>query len=181
MSSQRDLARRLAREGAAGFEPVVRASERRLYRVALRILGRAADAEDAVQEAFLRAYDALLEGRYDERLRMEAWLIAIVSRVSIDMLRRRAVRAPADVELELLSELDTQAARRGSLDEATLHGVLDVARWLQELPPDQRAAIVLRFMEDLTNAEVALALGVSEGAVEQRIIRARASLRRRES
>lgn len=170
MSSHKDIARRIAREGALGFEPVVRSTEKRLYRVALRILGRASDAEDAVQEAYLRAFDALLDGNYDERLRLEAWLIAIVSRIAIDMLRKRSVRDK--------SALDFVAA--AGLSEETLTGVLEVGRWLDELPPDQRAAVVLRFFEEMTNAEVADALGVSEGAVEQRIIRARASLRRRE-
>lgn len=170
MSSHKDIARRIAREGALGFEPVVRATEQRLHRVALRILGRASDAEDAVQEAYLRAYDALLEGKYDERLRIEAWLVAIVSRVAIDLLRRRTVRDKADLEY-----LTTTG-----LSEETLAGVIEVGRWLEDLPPDQRAAVVLRFMEEMTNAEVAAALGVSEGAVEQRIIRARASLRRRD-
>ncbi len=170
MSSHKEIARRIAREGALGFEPIVRSTEKRLYRVALRILGRASDAEDAVQEAFMRAFDALLEGKYDERLRVEAWLVAIVSRVAIDVLRRRSVRDKADLDYVSTT----------GLSEDTLTSVIEVGRWLEQLPPDQRAAVVLRFMEEMTNAEVAVALGVSEGAVEQRIIRARASLRRRE-
>lgn len=155
------------------FAPIVRSTSARLYRVAARILGSAADAQDAVQDAYVRAYDALQQDRYDERLRMEAWLVTILTRVCIDMLRTRKVRA--DEGLRQTSALP----QIPDAEENQALALMELSRWLEALPPDQRAAIVLRFMEGMTSAEVGVALGVSEGAVEQRILRARATLRKR--
>jgi len=156
-------------QGIAAFEPVVRAAAPRLYRVALRILGSGADAEDAVQEAFARAFDALKAGRYDERMRMEAWLVTIVTRVCIDSLRGRRAK----------DEVGAETSAATGLPEEQRLALVELSRWMEGLPPDQRAAVVLKFMEEMTSAEVAAALGVSEGAVEQRILRARAMLRKR--
>lgn len=164
----RRLKEEIDSQGIAAFEPLVRAAAPRLYRVAVRITGSAADAEDAVQEAFARAFDALKAGRYDERLRMEAWLVTIVTRVCIDSLRARRENG----------ELAPEAAAVGLPEEQRL-ALVELSRWMEGLPPDQRAAVVLKFMEEMTSAEVAAALGVSEGAVEQRILRARAMLRKR--
>lgn len=144
-----------------------------MYRVALRILGSPSEAEDAVQESFARAYDALSAGKYDEQYKMEAWLVTITTRVAIDMLRSRDVRArvaspmdPADVSLP------------GATDEQ-LAAIVDLANWMDGLPPDQRAAVVLKYIEGMSSAEVGEVLGVSEGAIEQRLFRARATLKKR--
>lgn len=166
----RDVRARLLAEGPAGFAPVVQATSPRLYRLALRLLGVAADAEDAVQEGYARAYDALVAGRYDEREKLEGWLVAIVTRVSIDMLRSRKPRVPDD------TLVDTPAS---GPDEDSLASARDLSRMLDDLPPDQRAAVVLKMVEGMTSAEVGRALGVSEGAVEQRLLRARATLRKK--
>lgn len=172
MDDARALLRRIEADGIAAFEPVVRAVSPRLYRVAARMLGDTPDAEDAVQEAFIRAYDALRSGRYDERMKMEAWLVTIVTRVAIDALRSRKGRPEADE-----AAVSSAPGRAGGDDAAV--AMIELARWVDGLPPDQRAAVVLRFMEGMTSAEVAAALGISEGAVEQRILRARATLRKR--
>jgi RNA polymerase sigma-70 factor, ECF subfamily len=168
----REIAEQIALHGALGFGPIVRATEDRLYRIAVRILADQTDAEDALQETYLRAYNALAAGRYDERLRMEAWLVTIVTRVSIDSLRNRKRRAAAD---------EAEPRAHASLDEDQLTAIVELGRWVSELAPDQRAAVVLKFMEGMTSAEVAVILGVSEGAVEQRLLRARAALKRREA
>lgn len=154
------------------FAPIVRATSSRLYRVAARILGSAADAQDAVQDAYVRAYDALRQDRYDERLRMEAWLVTIVTRICIDVLRARKVRADEGARTATAPRQVPDAQENQAL------ALMALSRWLETLPPDQRAAIVLRFMEGMTSAEVGVALGISEGAVEQRILRARATLRK---
>lgn len=172
MSGTREIAERIAQHGALGFGPFVRATEDRLFRIALRILANQTDAEDALQEAYLRAYDALRTGRYDERLRMEAWLVTIVTHIAIDTLRARKRRPAAD---------DAEPLSQEALDEDQLAAIVELGRWVSELAPDQRAAVVLKFMEGMTSAEVAAILGISEGAVEQRLLRARAALKRREA
>ncbi len=172
MTGPREIAERIAAQGVAGFGPVVRATEARLYRVALRILGDATDAEDAVQESYTRAYDALSRGRYDEQLRVEAWLVTIVTRVAIDALRSRKRQPPGS---------DDEPCSQRALSEDQLAAVVELGRWLSELGPEQRAAVVLKHMEGMTCAEVAVVLGISEGAVEQRLLRAKAALKRREA
>lgn len=171
VTESRDLAAQIAEQGPRAFGPVVRATQDRLYRVALRILGDPTEAEDAVQDAYVRAFDALSAGRYDERLRLDSWLVTIVSRVAIDLLRGRRVRQLA------LVRHDADLARGG--DEAQLAAAYELGCWLDALVPDQRVVVVLKFMEGMTSAEVGGVLGISEGAVEQRIVRARAALRKR--
>ncbi len=170
MTTTRKLAERIEREGPTALTPVVEATTPRLYRAAFRLLGRRAEAEDAVQEAFLRALRALSTGRYEERLRMEAWLVTIVTRVAIDQRRSEKVRAAEDLRDEI---------EEGTSEGEQLARALELGRWLDALPVDQREAVVLKYLEGLTSAEVALALGVSEGAIEQRLLRARATLKRR--
>ncbi len=172
MPSYRAIAEWIATQGPGGFGPVVRSTQHRLYRVALRILADAADAEDAVQEAYLRAFDAICGGRYDERTRIEAWLVTIVSRVAIDALRSRKVRA-----------LESESLPPGppEMGEDQLCALVELEQRLSDLSPEQRVLVVLKFMEGLTSAEVGDVLGISEGAVEQRLLRARATLKRRAS
>lgn len=152
------------------FVATLRATTPRLFRVAMRLVGRRAEAEDAVQEGSLRAYDAIVAGRYDDRLAMEAWLVAIVSRVCIDMLRRRKVRAETE------SGVDPASVRWDTATDAQVGAALELGRWLEALPIDQKAAVVLKYFEGMTSREAAVALGVTEGAIEQRLIRARAKL-----
>ena len=180
MTGPREIAERVAAQGIVGFGPIVRATEARLYRIALRILANASDAEDAVQESYTRAYDALLRGRYDEQLRVEAWLVTIVTRVSIDALRSRK-RLPPSARHPAGSSSDDEPASSRALSEDQLAAVMELGRWLNDLVPDQRAAVVLKYVEGMTSAEVASVLGVSEGAVEQRLLRAKAALKRREA
>ncbi|MFO0611818.1 MAG: sigma-70 family RNA polymerase sigma factor [Polyangiaceae bacterium] len=157
-------------EDTASFVGTLRASTPRLFRVALRLLGRRAEAEDAVQEGALKAFDAIASGRYDDRLAMESWLVAIVSRVAIDMLRRRKVRGEAD------AAIDPESVRWDTATDDQVGAAIEIGRWLAALPIDQRAAVVLKYFEGMTSREAAEVLGVSEGAVEQRLLRARAKL-----
>jgi RNA polymerase sigma-70 factor (ECF subfamily) len=96
----------------------------------------------------------------------------VVTNTAIDSLRRKAVR-PAGTD----DKLEGTVART---DDPEAHMALsELSDWLADLPPDQRAAVVLKSVEGLTTPEVAKILECSEGAVEQRLVRARATLRRR--
>lgn len=173
-----DHRERAVHHPGAGLEELAalaRTSSSRLFRVAMRLLANRAEAEDAVQEGCLRAYDAIQAGQYDDRGRMETWLYTIVTRVAMDMLRSRKAREPVHAQIDPAS-----VAWPGATEEQIL-AILELDRWLAVLPPDQRAAVVLKELEGMTHAEVGLALGVSEGAIEQRLLRARATLKRRMS
>ena len=155
----------------AAFGRIVDATSARLVRLAARMLGSVVDAEDVVQEAYVKAYRALTTGDFDGRANVSTWLYRIVTNQAIDAMRGRARRPkPTDTADESTSDL---ASAEQKLALAELSDFID------ELPPDQRATLVLKAVEGMTSPEIAEVLQCSEGAVEQRLVRARAALRKR--
>lgn len=156
---------------AAAFQRIVDATSARLVRLAARMLGNVSDAEDVVQEAYVKAHRALMTGEFDGRANVSTWLYRIVTNQSIDAMRSRKRRPqPTDTADESTSDL-ASAEQKLALTE--------LEDWMSELPADQRAALVLKAVEGLTSPEIAEVLQCSEGAVEQRLVRARAALRKR--
>ena len=156
----------------SAFQQIVDATSQKLVRLGARIMGNQADAEDVVQEAYVKAYRALTAGEFDRRSSTNTWLYRIVVNGAIDAKRSRKRRAEAsDEQVDPGWDGAARAEARLALSE------LD--EWLEALPPDQRAALVLQSTEGLNNAEIAQIMGVSEGAVEQRLVRARAALRQK--
>jgi RNA polymerase sigma-70 factor (ECF subfamily) len=156
---------------AAAFQQVVGATSARLVRLAARMLGNVVDAEDVVQEAYVKAYRSLMTGEFDGRANVSTWLYRIVTNQAIDAMRSRARRPkPTDTADESTSDL-ASAEEKLALTE--------LSDWMEDLPADQRAALVLKAVEGLTSPEIAEILQCSEGAVEQRLVRARAALRKR--
>jgi RNA polymerase sigma-70 factor (ECF subfamily) len=141
---------------------------RRLYGVAYRMTGNAADAEDLVQETLLRAWSAF--ERFREGTNIRAWLHTILQRVRIDALRRAGRRPPTD-------ELDEEGPAVPAPQDALARGGEDLGRAVAGLPEVYRAAVVLRDIEELTYAEIAQALQVPIGTVMSRIHRGRSLLR----
>jgi RNA polymerase sigma-70 factor, ECF subfamily len=154
------------------FAELVRATSPRLYRLALRLTGDPAEVDDILQETYLRAHLALCDGDFEERATLATWLYRVATNVAIDALRRRRRWGGL---LRLFRPLATVPAEAVEARTA----LAQTAAILSALPPEQAAAIVLTQVEGLSNAEAAAALGCSEGAVEQRLIRARAALRKR--
>ncbi len=163
------------------FEGLVRARQDRLYSIALRILGDPTEAEDAAQDAFIRAYRAL--GGWDaERiaaLRLDAWLATIVVNVARTRARRRATTG-GRASLTFLDELDHPSGTSAE----TPHGRLDrrqaIEAWanrLLALPERYRAPIVLRHVDGLGYDEIAIALERPEGTVKAQVHRGLALLR----
>jgi RNA polymerase sigma-70 factor, ECF subfamily len=117
----------------------------------------------------VKAYDALAAGRFDGRSALTTWLYRIVTRTAIDLRRSRASR-------EKLA--DVAAGSAFDPGGADAHVALrELEALLDELPDEQRSTLVLQAMEGFTNREIGEILGCSEGAVEQRLIRARAALK----
>jgi RNA polymerase sigma-70 factor (sigma-E family) len=146
-------------EGAR-FEEVFPDLYRLAYRVSYRVLGDRGDAEDVAQEALARAH--LRWGRLHER--PEGWIVTVATNLSIDRLRRRR-RVSALVE-EPLAVVDIHRGER-----------IDLARALRRLPRRQRQVVVLRYLADWSENDVATALGVSGGAVKSHASRGLAALR----
>ncbi len=151
----------------SAFETIVARYRAPLLRYAERFLPRDR-AEDAVQQAFVRAFDAL--PRDDAELNLRPWLYRIVHNTALNALRDRTLQhgdLPEDIDG--VEQPDQALERR--------QGLRDVLGAVAALPSRQRDAIVLRELEGRSYAEIATELGVSGGAVRQLLNRARNRLR----
>jgi RNA polymerase sigma-70 factor (ECF subfamily) len=161
----------LAGGGAAGeaaFGELVRRHGAGLARHLRGVTGDEALAEDLLQEALLRVYQAR-ERWTPGQASLRTWLHRVAHNLAIDALRRRKHRGVDALEAAA-EELDP-----GPGPEERLLGRLrgeDVRAALGELPPRDREVVALRFEEDLSHAEIAAIVGGSEGAVKQRVWRA---------
>jgi len=163
----RDLAARASRGDETAFVELVRLHERRVYNLALRMLGRPEDARDAAQEAFLSCYRNLGSFRGDAAF--STWLHRIALNACYDALRRRK-----DVlGLEEAPE-PPPAADHG--DAVTTS--VDVRRALLVVPQEFRAVLVLHDVQDLGYEEIAGILNVPVGTVKSRLHRGRVALGR---
>ena len=141
---------------------------RALYGTAFRMTRNAHDAEDLVQETFLRAYRGF-DG-YEAGTNIRAWLFTILHRVRTDAFRR-AGRSPQTVEMK------DDGPSVPAPQEALATGGEEVERALAALPEVFRVAVVLRDVEELTYDEIARALAIPIGTVMSRIHRGRALMR----
>jgi RNA polymerase sigma factor (sigma-70 family) len=178
------LAKLLSEDLDAGFAELIRAYERMMYTLALRVCGVPADAEDIAAEAFLKAYSAL-RGYNRERLielRLRPWLVTIQLNVWRNWVRSRARRPTAafpgkagaaeGTELEL-------AAPGASIEEQVelAETSRELVGLLNQLPTTQRTAIVLRHVIELPVAEIAEILGCPPGTVKSHVSRGLKRLR----
>ena len=153
------------------FEQLVERTSGDLYRLAVRLTGDLAEADDVLQTTYLRAFEALRAGAFRGESRLETWLYRIVTHAAFDSRRSHRRR-------ERLAEHDPDAQQAPERMEASVElGELRTA--LQALPEDQRTALVLKELQGLSGREVAEVMERSEGAVEQLLVRARAALRER--
>ena len=141
-----------------------------LYRVAFSVLRNAADAEDAVQEAFLRVLrhrDKLSEVR-DRRV----WLIRIVWNIVLDRKRRARTRPETDDVAELARVLPSTGLSAEQVASAAQHHARVVA-CVEQLPSKEREVLMLSAFEELSSVEIASVLGITESSVRSRLYRAR--------
>jgi RNA polymerase sigma-70 factor, ECF subfamily len=141
----------------------------RCARIAVRILGNHEDAEEAIQDAFLRAYRAL--DSYEHRERFSAWLTRILVNQCRTVLARSRRRDAVFADLDLRQ---VEFAIEAAPDEGPWP---ELERVLARLPADQREAIVLRYADDLTYEEMSRITGAGESALKMRVQRAFARLR----
>ena len=165
-------------DGSA-FEEIVRAYEKNVYNLALRMTASREDALDLSQEAFLKAYSSLHTFRGESKF--SVWLYRIVSNTCLDFLRVRARRNETSLERE---DEDGETARWEIPDESLSPERLlerkltreSVQRALMSLPEDQRKILLLREIEGLSYEEIARVLSLESGTVKSRIFRARRKL-----
>jgi RNA polymerase sigma-70 factor (ECF subfamily) len=153
------------------FGELVQRYERDVFNLAYRMLNDRGEAEDAAQEAFLRAYANL--DRYDVTRSFKTWVLSITSNHCIDRLRRRRL-----TWLSLEEPLPPHPALTSDIpgpEEAMLTNErnLLVQELLTELSPEYRLAVVLRYWYELSYAEIAEMLDTTESAIKSRLFRAR--------
>ncbi|MBC5829285.1 MAG: sigma-70 family RNA polymerase sigma factor [Candidatus Eremiobacteraeota bacterium] len=169
--------------GIERFDRIVDDYQRRLYGFALRMTGNREDAEEIVQDAFVRAYRALGKMSLEQRseLRLQPWLYTITLNVTRNRLRSKK---PTSVALDSLADPDAllRGAREGPPQpEAIVERDADmilVERALLQLPMHLRAAATLRFIEGYSHPEIAEILGQPIGTVKSHVHRAVRILRR---
>ena len=170
------LIRRVLAGDTDAFEPLVTENQTKAFHLACRLLGNEADAADAVQDAFLKAYTALRDFRGDSRF--SVWLYRLVNNVCIDMLRRRKRQETVPLQTEDADGEETDLplpderwdpaalAERASDREA-------VRAALAALPADCREILTLREIGGLSYEELAVQLDLEPGTVKSRLNRAR--------
>lgn len=165
----------------AAAREIVRRFARPVYNLVARMVRDTAAAEDLAQDTFLKIFRSL--GTFDPRLRLSAWVLKIAHNTALDHLRRArvplvALDAGDDESADLAGALEDlaavwpdRAAERSQLAEA-------VDRALDDLRPEYRAALTLRYHEDLDYAEIAAILEIPLGTVKTYLHRGRLALAR---
>ena len=175
-----ELVARVRAGDAAAMEALMRRHNRTLFRTARAILRDDAEAEDAVQDAYIAAYRSLGTFRGDSKL--STWLVRIAANEAL-MRRRRNARSAAVLPMDSSADgerqaMDIASEERGPEDEAMraqLRRVLETR--IDALPDSYREVFVLRGVEELSVEETAAALGIPAPTVRTRFFRARSLMR----
>ena len=176
-----DLAARAASGDDAAFERIMRRHHRLLFRTARSILKSDAEAEDALQEAYLRAWRSL--GSFRSEARLSTWLVRIVINESLGRLRRRGAQVLAldatidlaDISMEDVMEDNPDDRPERAAMRSELRAMMEAC--IDALPEAFRTVFMLRAVEELSVEEVSAALGLPEATVRPRFFRARGLLR----
>jgi RNA polymerase sigma-70 factor (ECF subfamily) len=167
----------------SAFDQLVRRYDRNVFRIAQHITQNREDAEDVVQDAFLKAYENL--NQFQGNSKFYTWLVRIAVNEALMKLRRRRPERMVSLDEEIKTEEDSLPREvadwspnpEQQYNQAELRDIL--TRTIQGLPPSFRTVFVLRDVEGLSTEETAEALDLSIPAVKSRLLRARLQLRER--
>src|ERR1700690_1698269 len=165
------------------FEELVRRYDRNVFRIAQHITQNREDAEDVVQDAFIKAYTNLKQ--FQGQSKFYTWLVRIAVNEALMKLRRRRPERTVSLDEEIKTEDDSLPREiadwspnpEQQYTQGELRDILD--KTIQGLPPGFRTVFVLRDVERLSTEETAAALELSVPAVKSRLLRARLQLRER--
>src|SRR5438105_7036966 len=183
VSDEMALVRAAKKGDDSAFEELVRRYDRNVFRIAQHITQNREDAEDVVQEAFLKAYGNL--AKFQEQSKFYTWLVRIAVNEALMKLRRRKPERTVSLDEEVKTEEDSLPREVADWSpnpeqqyrQAELREIL--TRTIQALPPGFRTVSVPRDVEGLSTEETAEALDLSIPAVKSRLLRARLQLRER--
>jgi RNA polymerase sigma-70 factor (ECF subfamily) len=178
-----ELVARLKAGDQRAYAQLVESNAGIIYRLALRLVGNEADAEDVLQETFLSAFKSI--DQFQEQSSLSTWLYRIATNAALMRLRRKEpiqVSVDEPVESEDGDLIPRQFFDFCCLPEEDLlrdEARAEMARAIEELSPALRSVFVLRDVEGLSTEETAEALDLSVSAVKSRLMRARLKLRER--
>ncbi len=155
------------------FQELVLEQKDRLFRYALRIVGNEAEAEDVVQEVFIKLWN---QRQYADQIdNLEAWLTTLTRNQSIDKVRSKHRRTePID------KRFDMKDAQISPHRQTELNETLELVKtWIDELPPKQKEIMHLRDIEGLAYKEIAQMLGLTLDQVKVNLFRARQAIRQK--
>ena len=179
-----ELARRAQKGDTAAFEELFKRRHKKVYNIALRMLENEADAADATQETFVRAYKSM--NRLVASEAFVTWLKRTAVNICRDALRKRGKVKLESLDAPLIGE-DGSSARREIPDSSSDPGDLVVTKSMQEtvqkaissLRPDYREVVTLFYVDGADIAEISRITGSPQGTVKSRLSRARAELKRK--
>lgn len=177
-----ELAQRAASGDETAFEAIMRRYNRRLFRTARSILSSDADAEDALQDAYIQAWRAL--GSFRAEAKLSTWLVRIVANEALGRRRRKQLPlVPLEVAMttpESESEASLASEPEGAPDRVAMRTQLRhlLEQRIDLLPKAFREVFMLRAVEEMTVEEVAQSLDIPEATVRTRFFRARSLMRK---
>lgn len=172
MKDQENIIARARRGDADAFEQLVIAYRDPVFRLALRMCGNAADADEAAQEAFLAAWRGLPNFRGDSKF--STWLYQLTTHAAIDLMRRQKRQIAAEDITEVSAPDPAPGPQQQAERAETRQAVRDA---LLRLTPEYRQIVTLRFLQELSYEEIGAALDLPSGTVKSRLNRARARLK----
>jgi RNA polymerase sigma-70 factor (ECF subfamily) len=168
MDAERGLMAQVARGDPAAFAELAQRYSGKLMAVAGRLLGSRADAEDAVQRAFLQCFAGA--AGYDARWAVSTWLYRILTNICVDELRRRATR-------NAHAERSAGALAAASGNHHPPAAYVDLHRALARVPREARVLLALRYVDGLSYGELARIRGISINTVKSQLARGKSLLR----
>lgn len=172
MKDQENIIARARRGDADAFEQLVVAYRDQVFRLALRMCGSEADADEVAQEAFLSAWKALPNFRGESQF--STWLYQLTTHAAIDLMRREK-RQIAAADITEVSAADPAPSPQQQAEQSEQREIVRDA--ILQLAPEQREVVVLRFMEELSYEEIGAVLKLPPGTVKSRLNRAKAQLK----
>jgi RNA polymerase sigma factor (sigma-70 family) len=163
----RDLRARFRQGDPDAVREIYRSHGRLVYAVAYRVLGDRGLAEEATQQAFVKAWRAAQS--FDASRELGPWLAAIARRVAIDLYRRETHRSTDPIESVPAGDPAIVAAPQ---EAEAIYDVWEVRQAVAELPPDEQEVVRLQHLDGFTHTQIAERLGVAVGTVKSRSFRA---------
>ena len=169
-----DIARRVAQGDLKAFERLMRTYNRRLFRTARAILRDDAEAEDALQEAYLRVHRSI--GAFRGEAKLSTWLVRVVANEALARRRKEQRRAQVvPLQPGIDDAMDDAQGPQRQAERGEIRRMLEAK--IDALPDGYRAVFMLRALEELSVEETAAALDIPEATVRSRFFRARSLLR----